>query len=172
MNAEQLQFKDGPLWLPSLNRNLTWRRMRHSDLDQILELETQLFASPWSRQMFEEELRETKHVLPLVLEEAGSIAGYLITYFVADELHIANVGTAPGLQRRGIGERMMQSLLDRAREDGFMLAHLEVRRSNRAAITLYEKLGFRIVGVRKNYYQQEKEDALLMTLLLHQEHRA
>jgi len=169
MSAEPLPFEDGSLWLPSLRRELTWRRMRRSDLDQVLDLERQLFASPWSREMFEEELEEKRHVLALVIEDRKSIAGYLIAYFVADEVHIANIGTAPGLQRRGIGERMMQNLLARARENGFTLAHLEVRRSNRAAITLYEKLGFKIVGVRKNYYEQEQEDALLMTLLPHQE---
>jgi len=172
MSAERLHFEDGPQRLPLLEKPLIWRRMRRVDLEQILVLEKQLFASPWSREMFEEELREKNHVLALVLEDAGTIAGYLIAYLVADEVHIANIGAATDRQRRGIGQWMMRNLLDQAEKDGFTLAHLEVRRSNRAAIALYEKLGFRIVGVRKNYYQQEKEDALLMTLVLHQRQRA
>jgi ribosomal-protein-alanine N-acetyltransferase len=140
--------------------------MREPDLDQIVDLEMQLFVSPWSRGMFEEELQEKEYVLALVLENEGRIVGYLIAYLVADEVHIANIGTAPDQQRRGLGKAMMQNLLDQAQKNGFTLAHLEVRRTNRAAISLYEKLGFHIVGVRKNYYEHEKEDALLMTLML------
>ena len=97
---------------------------------------------------------------------ASSVAGFLLTWHVADELHVLNVATASSFRRRGIGHALMMQAMTFARENAVRLLVLEVRRSNRAAIMLYRRLGFTILGVRKSYYSDNGEDALEMGLVL------
>lgn len=137
--------------------------MREEDLDQVLTIEETSFSSPWSRKSFEAELKKEFGISLVVLDD-NRIVGYLVEWLVADEIHIANIAVHPGWRQRGIGERLMQEVIRNS--SGFCWIRLEVRRSNKAARELYAKLGFREVGVRRNYYVQEGEDAILMVLRL------
>jgi ribosomal-protein-alanine N-acetyltransferase len=100
-----------------------------------------------------------------VLEEDGAVAGFAVTWRVADELHLLNVAVRPSLRRRGLGERLMQDMLAHARAHDVRGVYLEVRRSNEPAIDLYRKLGFWASGLRAGYYS-DGEDALCMSLTL------
>jgi ribosomal-protein-alanine N-acetyltransferase len=133
--------------------------MREEDIDQVLTIEETSFLSPWSRKSFETELQKEFGISLVVLDD-NRIVGYLVEWLVADEIHIANIAVHPDYRQRGIGERLMQEVIRNS--GGFSWIRLEVRRSNKAARELYAKLGFREVGVRRNYYVQEGEDAILM----------
>jgi ribosomal-protein-alanine N-acetyltransferase len=133
--------------------------MEEGDLDDVMDIEEISFQTPWSRQSFETELRKEGSVCKVAV--AGrDVVGYLIEWIVLDEVHIANIAIHPAWMRRGIGMRLMQNCMDCC--DGFSWIGLEVRRSNNAARALYRKLGFQEIGVRKQYYAQEGEDAILM----------
>jgi len=158
-------FLPGVLELPTLARPLHYRAMHEADLPAIAVIERQLFSSPWSEELFREDL-DQEYALSLVLTDGETIAGYVITFLVLDEMHIANVAIAPAYQRRGIAFEVLRRLLTAGRRMHYFLAHLEVRQSNLGAIALYERLGFAKVGLRKNYYENEHEDAVLMSCLL------
>ncbi|MBN2415944.1 ribosomal protein S18-alanine N-acetyltransferase [bacterium] len=133
--------------------------MVSADLDSVLMLENAIFPTPWSRDSFEAELEKTYSVA-LTAEREGRVIGYGIAWLIADEIHIANVAVHPEFRGTGIGRAIVERLL--ASGDGSCGAFLEVRVHNDPAIRLYKKLGFREIGVRKQYYQAEQEDALLM----------
>ena len=111
----------------------TFRRMRAADLDQIMAIEEASFKSPWSRQSFEAELAK-EYGYPLVAIDGGHVIGYLIQWFVADEIHIANIAVHPQWRRQGVAEAMLQHILQEAQL--FSWVGLEVRRSNYAARAL------------------------------------
>ena len=140
---------------------MTWiiREATASDLDPIVEIENSLFLSPWSRQSFESELVRPGGIV-LTAEADRRPIGYAIGWCVADEIHIANLGVHPEWQNRGVGRALLETLLRSCPEAAW--AGLEVRSSNAAAIGLYSKLGFRKSGIRKKYYVEEGEDAVLM----------
>ena len=142
--------------------------MRADDLDQVLAIETISFRSPWSRRQFEAELEKDFGVCVVAVVDGG-VVGYLVVWLVTDEVHIANVAVHPGWRRQGLGARLIGEAVWGREQEGFRWVGLEVRRSNRAARALYRKLGFVEVGVRKNYYVQEGEDAVLMAKTLESE---
>jgi len=139
------------------------RPMRLQDLTNVLEIEHEVFAEPWSRLSFEAEL-EKDYARCAVLQIGTSVVGFTICWEIVDELHIANVAVSPSHQRKGLAETLVCDALKRAAHCA--VAVLEVRRSNHAARALYVKLGFKETGVRKNYYASEGEDAILMELPL------
>jgi ribosomal-protein-alanine N-acetyltransferase len=139
------------------------RKMRKSDLGQVMRIEISSFVSPWSRKSFESELKKDFGFSYTVVEDR-QVIGYIIGWLVADEIHIANLAVHPQWRRQGIAKILMQKVIDQYPE--FCWIRLEVRRSNTAARNLYRQLGFREVGVRKRYYVQENEDAILMTKYL------
>jgi ribosomal-protein-alanine N-acetyltransferase len=134
-------------------------------LDEATALERQCFSLPWSRAAFLAELRNPA-AFYVAAEAEGGLAGYAGMQTVLDEGYITNIAVAPEWRRRGVAARLLTAL--RAEAVGRRLAFLtlEVRRSNAAAISLYEKQGFVQVGVRPGYYEKPREDALLMTLWL------
>jgi ribosomal-protein-alanine N-acetyltransferase len=138
-----------------------FRRMQPEDLDAVMIIE-QVFATPWSRQMFEQELRAREMADNLVAEWRGAVVGYVLWWYVADEVHIVNIAVDELHRRRGIARRLLDLVFQRAGGRGMQVATLEVRSRNAAAIGLYESLGFRRVAVRKAYYQDNGEDALVM----------
>lgn len=142
-----------------MSGSFTLRCMSAADLDAVVMLENMIFPSPWSRISFAAEL-EKSYSVTIVAETAGRVVGYGIAWLIADEIHIANVAVAPDQRGLGIGRAIVQQLLSDGKDQGG--AFLEVRINNEPAITLYKKLGFREIGIRKQYYQQENEDALLM----------
>jgi len=142
------------------------RSMRDEDLDQVLAIERDSFASPWSADNFRHEIHRNRFAVNYVLEEKRAILGYANVWFLGRELKINNIAIRPEDRRRGLGQRLLVAVLRRAAELGCVTAELEVRASNLAALGLYRKHGFVQVGRRRNYYQQEGEDALLLAARL------
>ncbi|MFQ5693030.1 MAG: ribosomal protein S18-alanine N-acetyltransferase [Nitrospinota bacterium] len=141
------------------------REMRESDLDAVLRIEREAFPVPWSRENFRVELRNPAVSRLLVAEpegEPGTVAGYACYSLVVDEAHITNFTVRRDFRRRGVAEQLLQFLLDGAVRQGARQATLEVRASNEPATRLYAKFGFAPVGVRKEYYPDNREDALVM----------
>lgn len=136
--------------------------MEERHLDVVAELERRCFSQPWSREVLQEEL-ESAHTHWFVAEGAdGAVLGYLGCRFVADEGEITNVAVSPECRSGGIGGLLVGRAMALAAERGVSAVWLEVRISNYAAIHLYEKHGFRIVGRRRGYYQEPDEDAYVM----------
>jgi [ribosomal protein S18]-alanine N-acetyltransferase len=149
---------------------LRLRKMTLGDLDRVMELEDQAFTNPWSRQMVKSELDHDWSTVLLAEELSGSgreIRGFAIFWVVADELHVLNVAVEASCRRQGLGRTLMEAVLGVGRQRACRIANLEVRRSNLAAIRLYESLGFRAVGMRPAYYQDDREDAVVMILDLY-----
>ena len=140
------------------------REMLVEDLDQVMKIERELFSPPWTREGFFTYLTH-KDAMFLVVEEKGEILAYCGLLMVLDEGDITNVAVRPDRQREGIGHFLMDSLIRLAEEQGVTTIHLEVRVGNDTAIRLYERMGFKRDGIRKQYYTDPVEDALLMTRL-------
>jgi len=136
--------------------------MLGADIDRVCEIEQAVFAHPWSRGSFESEVSGDPCSLPWVAEDGGVVVGYLIAWHVADELHIGNLAVAPDRQGRGIASSLLSGALAAAAERGIEYAALEVRVSNERAIRLYERFGFSGVAIRKAYYEDNGENALIM----------
>ncbi len=139
--------------------------MTLDDLDEVLVIEHYSFATPWSRNLFLQELRSPSSKMFIAQAEyqgAQKVLGYLSLWFVSEEVHILNLASHPEWRRRGIGSALLGHGLTFSREQGVERAFLEVRRSNDAALPLYRKYGFTPVGVRKGYYSDTKEDAIVM----------
>jgi ribosomal-protein-alanine N-acetyltransferase len=137
-------------------------RMATHHLDQVLAIERS-FAAPWTREMFLQELHsrpEVSEAIVALLQE--EVAGYVLAWFVADEIHVVNLAVASRLRRRGIGRRLLAEVCARGVARGMVMATLEVRVHNDAAIRLYESMGFRQVAIRRSYYADNGEDALVM----------
>ncbi|KFE66626.1 ribosomal protein S18-alanine N-acetyltransferase [Hyalangium minutum] len=144
------------------------RQMTHEDMSAVIALEQASFKNPWSPELLRRELDHDWSTILLVEDpkpDGGKeLLGLAIFWIVQDEVHVLNVATAPEHRRRGVARAVMEELLARGKHRSCTLATLEVRRSNEAAISLYRSFGFRSVGVRPNYYADEKEDALVMVL--------
>lgn len=138
------------------------RSMVEADLDQVLTIERDSFVSPWSAENFRYEILRNRHAVNYVMEREDDLLGYACVWYIGREMKINNIAIDRAHRREGLAERLLLGLLRRAGELRCHTAQLEVRVSNRAARALYGKLGFREVGRRKNYYQQEGEDALLL----------
>ena len=140
---------------------MNFRPMLALDLDQVVQIEKDSMPSPWSKELFEEELhRQAAHYF--VVEEEGQVAGYMGYWEAPQEAHIINLAIGPKFRKRGLGLRMVEACLDYAAKRGARLATLEARESNAAARRLYEKCGFRFVAIRKKYYSDNQEDAVVM----------
>jgi len=136
--------------------------MRDADLPQVLEIESRSFASPWQRKHFEYELHTNPYAHNQVAVAGAKVVGYACTWAIGEELRINNLAVAPDCRRQGVGGWLLQRILDQAAALGCSEASLEVRPSNLAALALYERHAFRRVGLRKNYYALEHEDAIVM----------
>jgi ribosomal-protein-alanine N-acetyltransferase len=133
------------------------------DLDAVCALEAESFTNPWTREMLERELRQTDVARVYVLRVPGyRVAAFCACWFVRDEVHINTIAVKPELRRHGLATALMRHLLAEAAHAGAYRTFLEVRRSNEPAQQLYASLGFTVSGVRKNYYTQPEEDALVL----------
>ena len=151
-----------PVEPPCEPARLTLRRAGKADVDVVVQIEAEGFLHPWSRELVERELDHAWSVMLLAEDPGGVVTGYVVFWVVHDEVHILNVATALAARRRGIGRALMDAAEDEGRRRGARLSTLEVRRSNAAAIALYLTMGYRQVGIRPNYYAEEREDALVM----------
>jgi len=142
---------------------LSFRRAGREDVDRVLEIEKEGFLHPWSRELVERELDHAWSRLLLAEDgPGGAVVGYIVFWIVHDEVHVLNVASAVAARRRGVGRALMIAAEEEGRRRGARLSTLEVRRSNTPAISLYLALGYRQIGVRPNYYAEEKEDAIVM----------
>jgi [ribosomal protein S18]-alanine N-acetyltransferase len=132
-----------------------------SDLDAIEVIEQQAYPTPWSRSMFASELAKPTSIC-LGAFEGSDLVGYIINSRYVDAWHVMNVAVHPEHQRRGIATALLEKLFERTRGDERRGYTLEVRVSNENAIRLYEKLGFDSRGIRRGYYTDNREDALIM----------
>lgn len=135
--------------------------MQKENLEQIAQIEKISFSMPWSEKSFEEAL-DNPNAFYIVAEEEGRVAGYCGAYLILDEADVNQVAVDSSRQNQGIGRKLMEALLERLEQAGASAVTLEVRKSNRAAIALYESLGFITEGIRKNFYEKPVEDALIM----------
>jgi ribosomal-protein-alanine N-acetyltransferase len=141
------------------------RRLGLSDLAEIEEIEHRSYPTPWSRSMFAGELAKPSSICLGAFEaddEAGALVGYLIVSRYVDAWHVMNVAVDPEHRGRGVASMLLERLFDLTADDARRGYTLEVRVSNRGAIELYERLGFRSRGMRRGYYTDNREDALIM----------
>jgi ribosomal-protein-alanine N-acetyltransferase len=137
------------------------RRLSIGDLPEIEDIERRAYKTPWSRSMFASELAKGTSIC-LGAFEGDQLVGYIVNSRYVDAWHVMNVAVDPDYQRRGIATRLLERLFELTDEDDGRGYTLEVRVSNREAIRLYEKLGFERHGIRRAYYTDNREDALIM----------
>jgi ribosomal-protein-alanine N-acetyltransferase len=144
--------------------SIVYDRMTPKDIETVMTIERAAYSSPWTRRMFESELWENPFSFAYVAkeEEHHQIVGYVLFWIVYDELHLMNVAVDPAWRRKGIGESLVRFALESGWRREVRLATLEVRASNFPAQSLYRNLGFYQVGIRRNYYREPREDALLL----------
>ena len=137
--------------------------MTYDHVPQVAEIERMCFSDPWSERMLREHLDNQCAAALVALGEDGTVLGYAGLLVVLDEGYITNVAVRPAFRRQGIAADLL-AVFDRfARGNHLAFLTLEVRASNEPALALYEKLGYRRMGLRKNYYEHPKEDAVIMT---------
>ena len=140
-----------------------FRRLQLRDLREIEAIERRSYPTPWSRSMFAGEIAKPSSIcLGAYDAETGELVGYLIISRYVDAWHVMNVAVAPEHRRRGIATALLDRLFELTAEDGRRGYTLEVRVSNTQAIALYERRGFRGRGIRRGYYTDNREDALIM----------
>jgi [ribosomal protein S18]-alanine N-acetyltransferase len=139
------------------------RRLELRDLAQIEEIERVSYPTPWSRSMFASELAKPSSLcLGAFDAETGKLLGYLVISRYVDAWHVMNIAVLPNRRRQGIASQLMNRLFDLTAGRSRRGYTLEVRVSNSGAIKLYEQLGFRPRGIRRGYYTDNREDALIM----------
>jgi ribosomal-protein-alanine N-acetyltransferase len=138
------------------------RRLTLADLSDIERIEQRVYPTPWSRSMFAGELAKPSSICQGAFDEDGRLAGYLIVSRYVDAWHIMNLAVHDQRRRAGIASRLLGALFDVTAGDTHRGYTLEVRISNKAAIALYERWGFERSGIRRGYYTDNREDALIM----------
>ena len=140
------------------------------DLDAILRIDAETFTNPVTRESYESEARYSDVARLWVVcadgtpapATGGDVIGYCAAWLILDELHINNLAVHPEWRRRGAASYLLKAVLAEAESGGAYRATLEVRRSNEAALRLYEGVGFHVAGVRSAYYRAPVEDALIL----------
>ena len=145
---------------------VVFRQMNVADIEAVCAIEQASFATPWTAAAFQQELSNNTLAKYMVLEVDGTVAGYVGMWLIVDEAHITNIALAPAYRGRGLGEQLLRELSRVAAYMGMRAMTLEVRVSNNTAIGLYKKLGFTEAGIRKGYYADNGEDALVMWRIL------
>jgi len=146
------------------------RRMESSDLPHVIELDQRSFSLPWPERSFrfELEINEVSRcwVAELLLPDAAPLlVGMIVVWLIEDEVHVATLAVAPEYRRHKIAQRLLAHTLVDAYHSGGNCSFLEVRSGNLAAISMYLRFGYREVAIRRNYYKDNGEDALLMNLV-------
>jgi len=139
-----------------------FRQMKVEDIPGVQVVERACFSVPWSRGIFYSELTKNDSAYYVVAEIDGEIVGYAGVWVILDEGHVTNIAVHPKHRRKGIGRQLMEAITAYAALRGVERMTLEVRVSNLTAQNLYRQLGYEFCGVRKGYYQDNKEDAYIM----------
>lgn len=145
-----------------MNKTITFRNMTIDDLDEVMDVEVNSFMIPWSREAFFNELTKNQFAQYLIVEVDQRVVGYCGVWIIIDEAHITNIALLPEYRGMKLGEALMAKVMELAREMGAMRVTLEVRVSNERAQNLYRKFGFEEGAIRKQYYTDNMEDALVM----------
>lgn len=148
------------------HHQLRIRKMTVDDLNQVYEIEKQSFPNPWTKQSFLQELTQNKFATYFIIEYEKKIAGYCGLWVVMEDAQITNIAVLPNFRGEKLGEKLLSYVKDYAKQAGAHHISLEVRVSNYIAQNLYKKLGFEVIGVRKNYYTDNQEDAFIMWVKL------
>ena len=147
------------------NAEVVIRPLRREDVPEVVTIERDGQPSPWSDKQFIDEIEKIAAAQPMVAEVQSQIIGFLAIWFVVDEIFLNNIGVAVHARRKGIASTLLDWLFEIGRQKNCASIQLEVRESNAAAIALYEKAGFERCGLRKRYYSDTGEDAILMHYL-------
>lgn len=139
--------------------------MEVRDVDRVAELEAASFTSPWRAETFQR-LVDRPGAELWVIEAEGELLAYAVLWCVLDQAELANIAVAPAFRGQGVGGRLLDHVLDAARERGARSMFLEVRESNHAARRMYASRGFQEIGVRRGYYSAPAEDARVLKLQL------
>lgn len=142
--------------------SLEFRSMRYEDIPMVCEIEQEAFTTPWTSGAFHNELTNNQFAHYMIMDVDGDVAGYGGMWLIMDEAHVTNIAVRDIFRGQKLGERLLKELM---RTASFLGAHrmtLEVRASNHIAQHLYDKMGFTSVGVRKGYYTDNREDAIIM----------
>lgn len=137
------------------------RRMNEMDIDGVLAVEEEAFTTPWSRMGFVTEMKNELSYY-LVMVDSGKIIGYAGMWLIVDEAHVTNVAILSAYRGQKLGEKLMGALIEHAKNRGALSMTLEVRTSNDVAQRLYAKFGFVSRGIRRKYYTDTQEDAMIM----------
>ena len=137
-------------------------RMQKEHIEKLASLEKLCFNEPWSKDSLTFELTN-ENAYFIVAVQDNHVLGYAGMHCILDEGYITNIAVFSDFRRKGIGRKLLNYILNYAQKSNFALVTLEVRTSNYAAINLYKDLGFKQVGIRKNFYKKPEEDAILMT---------
>ncbi|MGH2694559.1 MAG: ribosomal protein S18-alanine N-acetyltransferase [Actinomycetota bacterium] len=143
-------------------RDVELTRMRRRHLRRVLSIESRVYPRPWSASLFLSELSQRSTRSYLVARHDGQVVGYAGMMFTGREAHITNIAVDPGVHGRKVGTRLLYALITEAAARDAQVVTLEVRVTNKVAQSMYEKFGFSAVGVRKGYYIETNEDALVM----------
>ena len=138
------------------------RPANENDIKTLTEIDEICFSSPWSEKSFTDEIMNNNVAMYLVAEVAGKVVGYAGLWVILEEGHITNVAVHPDFRGKGLAKKLLTELLAAAEEAGANIYTLEVRASNESAIALYESFNFKSVGLRKKYYEDNGEDAVIM----------
>ncbi|PRO66366.1 ribosomal protein S18-alanine N-acetyltransferase [Alkalicoccus urumqiensis] len=145
-----------------MESNHSIRLMGVTDIPAVLDVEIESFATPWTQEAFYQEVAKNKFAYYFVAEEAEQILGYCGLWVIVDDAHITNIAVLPGRRREGIGDSLLLASMNMAKMLGAQRLSLEVRVSNEAAQNLYRRHGFQDGGLRRRYYTDNQEDALVM----------
>ena len=138
------------------------RKMQSYDVDRVYEIENQAFFEPWSKKNLIKELEANTFLSHFVYEKDGEILAFYIASHILDEVEIFTIAVDRNYQNLGIGSKLLDHLIGWAKDDDIKEIWLEVSTKNDAAISLYKKFDFKVMGLRKNYYQKLGEDAYNM----------
>ncbi len=142
--------------------------MEITDLRSVLEIEKLSFPHPWHESTFKGEIQHRPISFPQVIvhKTLHQVIGYVIFWLIGEDVQINNIAVHPDFRRLGIGEQVLRQVIEQVTFRGARLISLEVRPSNTAALSLYKKLGFKLLGIRRGYYTMPPEDALVLGLHL------
>lgn len=141
---------------------VTFRKMTIYDVNEVYEIEKQSFTLAWTKEAFEQEMLKNEFAYYVLAETQEGVVGYCGMWLVMDEAHITNIAISPKERGKKFGEALMREAIKTAKAQGAKLMTLEARVSNIAALNLYKKLGFKNGGIRKGYYTDNQEDAIVM----------
>lgn len=144
-----------------MEKNVIIREMKEADIPFVCDIENSIFSKPWSASSFLSSIKDINNIY-LVVEEEEQIIGYCGLWGIVGEGQINNVAVKKECRNNGIGRKMLQKLLELGKENGLEEFTLEVRVSNKNAIHLYHSLSFKDAGIRKDFYEEPVEDAIIM----------